>query len=46
MLKFFLGLLLLLNAGLFALQRGYLDGIYSDGREPGRLTRQLQADHI
>jgi len=46
MLKFFFCFLLLLNAGLFALQHGYLDGIYADGREPGRLAKQLQADKI
>lgn len=46
MLKFFFCVLLLLNAGLFALQRGYLDGIYSEGREPGRLGNQLEADKI
>ncbi len=46
MLKYFFGLLLLLNIGLFALQKGYLDGIYSNGREPERMSTQLAADKI
>ncbi|PUA18042.1 SPOR domain-containing protein [Glaciimonas sp. PCH181] len=48
MLKFIFWLLVLGNVGLFALQRGYLDdaGIVSSGREPARLTSQLQADKI
>ncbi|MEB0010836.1 SPOR domain-containing protein [Glaciimonas sp. Cout2] len=48
MLKIFFWLLLLINAGLFALQHGYVEGIglISNGREPARLTNQLQADKI
>jgi len=46
MLKLFFWLLLLANATLFAMQKGYLGAFYSDGREPARIGKQLQADKI
>lgn len=46
MLKLFFWLLLLANAALFAMQKGYLGALYSDGREPARIGKQLQADKI
>ncbi len=46
MLKFFFACLLLANGALFAYQRGYLDTFISDGREPARAARQLNADKI
>ncbi|MDP5007775.1 MAG: SPOR domain-containing protein, partial [Glaciimonas sp.] len=46
MLKYFFGLLLALNVGLFALQKGYLDGFYNNGKEPERMATQLQPDKI
>lgn len=46
MLKFFFWCLLLVNGVLFAYQRGYLNTLVSDGREPGRMTSQLNADKI
>ncbi|WP_061534930.1 hypothetical protein [Collimonas arenae] len=46
MLKLIFWLLLLANAALFAAERGYLGALYSDGREPARVGKQLQADKI
>lgn len=46
MLKIIFWLLLLANATLFAMQKGYLDALYSDGREPTRTSKQLQPDKI
>ena len=46
MLKLIFWLLLLANAALFAAERGYLGALYSDGREPARIGKQLQADKI
>jgi hypothetical protein len=46
MLKFIFVCLLLANGALFAYQRGYLDTFISDGHEPSRLSRQLNADKI
>jgi hypothetical protein len=46
MLKFFFSLLLLVNAALFAYQRGYLEPLLPSGREPSRASRQLNADKI
>lgn len=46
MLKLFFGVLLLGNAGLFAYQLGYLDGMFADAREPARMQNQLKADSI
>jgi hypothetical protein len=46
MLKLIFWLLLLANAALFAMQKGYLGVLYSDGREPTRISKQLQADKI
>ncbi|MEO6918226.1 MAG: SPOR domain-containing protein [Collimonas sp.] len=46
MLKLIFWLLLLANAALFAMEKGYLGALYSDGREPTRISKQLQADKI
>jgi len=46
MLKIIFWLLLLANAALFAMQKGYLGALYSDGREPARIGKQLQPDKI
>ncbi|WP_211461567.1 SPOR domain-containing protein [Collimonas silvisoli] len=46
MLKIIFWLLLLANAALFAMQKGYLGALYSNGREPTRIGKQLQADKI
>lgn len=46
MLKFFFWILLLANAGLFAYQRGYFDVMLPSGREPARISQQLNADKI
>ena len=46
MLKLIFWLLLLANAALFAAERGYLGALYSDGREPARVSQQLQTDTI
>lgn len=48
MLKIFFWLLLIINAGLFAVEHGVLDGTgyTKSGREPTRLANQLQADKI
>lgn len=46
MLKFFFVCLLLANGALFAYQRGYLDTLIPDGREPSRASRQLNVDKI
>lgn len=44
MLKFIFWSLLLVNAGLFAYQRGYLAAWIPDGHESARITRQFHAD--
>ncbi|QRX84105.1 SPOR domain-containing protein [Glaciimonas sp. PAMC28666] len=48
MLKIFFWLLLIINASLFALEHGVLNGtgFIKSGREPARLVNQLQADNI
>jgi hypothetical protein len=46
MLKFFFWTLLLANAGLFAYQHGYLEAWLPTGREPARMSTQLNADKI
>lgn len=46
MLKTLFWLLLIVNGGLFALQRGYLGGLIADGREPQRMTNQLHPDKV
>jgi hypothetical protein len=46
MLKFLFALLLLANAALFAYHEGYLGNASSDTREPGRMTKQINADKI
>lgn len=46
MLKFFFWILLLANAGLAAWQQGYLETLLPSGREPGRMSNQLNADKI
>jgi hypothetical protein len=46
MLKSLLWFLLLVNAGLFALQRGYLDAFLPDQYDPHRLQQQLAPERI
>lgn len=48
MLKIFFWLLLIINASLFALEHGVLNGtgFIKSGREPARLVNQLEADNI
>ncbi len=46
MLKFFFWVLLLANAGLFAYQQGYFEALMPSGREPARISQQLNADKI
>ncbi|HJV87200.1 MAG TPA: SPOR domain-containing protein [Noviherbaspirillum sp.] len=46
MLKFFFWILLLANAGLFAYQQGYFDALMPSGREPARVSQQLNVDKI
>ncbi len=46
MLKFFFWILLLANAGLLAHQRGAFDNMLSSGREPARMSQQINADKI
>ncbi|MES2831959.1 MAG: SPOR domain-containing protein [Pseudomonadota bacterium] len=46
MLKFFLGFLLVANAGLIVYNVGYLGSGSGGGREPGRLKNQLNAERI
>lgn len=46
MLKFFFWILLLANAGLFAYQQGYLDTMLPSGREPARMSNQINAEKI
>ncbi|HYD81166.1 MAG TPA: SPOR domain-containing protein [Paucimonas sp.] len=46
MLKIVFALLLLANAALFAYHQGYLSAGPAEVREPGRMTRQLNADRI
>lgn len=46
MLKLLFALLLLANAGLFAYQQGYLEALLPDGREPARLSGQINPDQI
>lgn len=46
MLKILFGLLILINAGLFAYQQGYLDTLSPSNREPTRLTQQFNADKL
>lgn len=46
MLKSLFWLLLTVNGGLFALQRGYLGGLIADGREPQRMANQLHPDKV
>ncbi|MDF3036052.1 MAG: hypothetical protein K0S28_1326 [Paucimonas sp.] len=46
MLKFLFWLLLFANGALFAYHQGYLNKIFPDGREPARLSRQLNADKL
>jgi hypothetical protein len=44
MLKFFFWILLLANGVLFAIHQGHLETLLPSGREPGRMTNQLNAD--
>ena len=46
MLKFLVVVLLLVNAFLFALYRGYLEPIWPSGREPQRLQQQITPEKI
>lgn len=46
MLKFFFSILLLANAGLFAYRQGYFDTLLPSGREPARMSNQLNADKV
>jgi hypothetical protein len=46
MLRFLFIVLLLANAAAFAYHQGQLDELISNGREPARLQRQLNADRI
>ena len=46
MLKLFIGLLLLINLGLAGHNAGYLGGGSLEGREPARVTSQINADRI
>ncbi|HAT32064.1 MAG TPA: hypothetical protein DCW29_14765 [Janthinobacterium sp.] len=46
MLKFTFWLLLAVNVALFALGRGYLDGVGAESREPARVKNQLHAERI
>jgi hypothetical protein len=45
-LKFLFWLLLMGNAALFAYHQLYIDGAATDGREPARMDRQLNAERI
>ncbi|RJG04879.1 SPOR domain-containing protein [Noviherbaspirillum cavernae] len=46
MLKFFFTILLLANGVLFAYQQGHLETLMPSGREPARVSNQLNADKI
>jgi len=46
MLKGLFAVLLLANAGLFAWQQGYLDGLLGQAREPLRMERQLHPERL
>jgi hypothetical protein len=46
MLKFVFWLLVLANAVLFAYHQGYLEKLFPSGHEPGRISRQLNADKV
>ncbi|WP_317203726.1 SPOR domain-containing protein [Janthinobacterium sp.] len=46
MLKLIFWLLLLANAALFALGRGYLGNVHADAHEPARMGRQLNAGQL
>lgn len=46
MLKFFFWILLLANAALFAYREGAFETLLPSGHEPGRMSRQLNADKI
>jgi hypothetical protein len=46
MLKFFFWILLLANLGLFAYRQGDLDTLVPSGREPARMSNQLNADKV
>ena len=46
MLKLFIGLLLLVNVGLYGYNAGYLGNGNLEGREPARMTSQVNADRI
>ena len=46
MLKLFIGLLLLVNLGLYGYNAGLLGNGSLEGREPARMTNQINADRI
>ena len=46
MLKLFIGLLLLVNLGLYGYNAGYLGNNNLEGREPARVTNQINADRL
>ena len=46
MLKFLFGFFVLINGALFAYNAGYLGAGNADGREPARMTNQLNAERI
>lgn len=46
MLKFFFWTLLLANAVLAAYQFGHFDDMVSNGREPARMTKQFNIEHL
>jgi hypothetical protein len=46
MLKLLFGCLLAANVALFAYNQGYLNTLFPDGREPGRMSKQFNADKI
>lgn len=46
MLKLLFWFLLVANSALLAYQQGYLNALFPDGREPGRVAKQFNADKI
>lgn len=46
MIKFLFFILLLTNAALFSYKQGYLESLFPSGREPARMSNQLNPDKI
>lgn len=46
MLRLLFAVLLLANVGIFAYHQGYLESLLPEGREPARLSGQINADKI